>query len=195
MSKTFTVPVNPVQIPLSVVTSDQPFFYPGTSIGGLSSGVTVGGTSSSLVPTTGEAAVMREAVNKSATHPVEGPGTDVKQQNATQPVEAPGARTATQPVEVPGAGPEVLLSGAGETVRQSDSDYNLQSEPSSVVHANDRSGSPDRDFNREDTGDLDLSEDATYRETIRGLRSFMGCHDIPEFNRVSSSDDNPFAGS
>ena len=31
---------------------------------------------------------MREAVNKSATRPVEGPGTDVKQQNATQPVEA-----------------------------------------------------------------------------------------------------------
>ena len=63
------------------------------------------------------------------------------------------------------------------------------------MHANDRSGSPDRDFNKEDTGDLDLSEDATYRETIRGVRSFMGWHDISKFDRVSSSDDNPFAGS
>ena len=175
--------------PPSVVTSDQPFFDPGTSTSVLSSSVTVGGTSSSLVQTTGEAAVMREAVKKSATHPVEGPGTDMKQQNATQPVEAPGAGTAAQPVEAPGAGPEVLLSGVGETVLQSDSDYDLQSEPGSLVHANDQSGSPDRDFNREDTGDLDLSEDATYRETIRGVRSFMGWHD-----RVSSSDDNPFAG-
>ena len=102
---------------------------------------------------------------------------------------------ATQPVEAPGAGPEVLLSSAGETVLQPDSDYDLQSEPGSLVHANDQSGSADRDFNREDTGDLDLSEVATYRETIRGVRSFMGWHDIPEFDRVSSSDDNPFAGS
>ena len=111
---------------------------------GLSSGVTLVGTGSSLDQTTGEAAVMREAVNKSATHPVEGPGTDMKQQNATQPVDAPGAGTATQPVETPGAGPEVLLSGAGETVLQSGSDYDLQSEPGSLVDAIDRSGSPDR---------------------------------------------------
>ena len=194
VSKTFTVPVNPVQNPPSVLTSDQLFFYPGTSTTGWSSGVTVGGTGSSLDQTIGEAAVMREAVNKSATHPVEAPGTDVKQQNATQPFEAPSARTATKPVEAPSAGPEVLLSSAGETVLQSDSDYDLQSEPTSPVDVNDWSGSPDRDFNREDTGGQDLSEDDSYRETIRGVR-FMGWHNIPEFDRVSSSDDNPFAGS
>ena len=52
--------------------------------------------------------------SKSATSPVEGPGTSgVIQQNATQPVEAPGSGTATQPVEAPGAGPEVLLTGTG----------------------------------------------------------------------------------
>ena len=116
VSKTFTVPVNPVQNPPSVVTSDQPFFDPGTSTSGLSPGVTVGGTGSSLVQTTGEAAVMREAGNKSATHPVEGPSTDVKQRNATQPVEAPGAGTATQPVEAPGAGPDVLPTGTGSAL-------------------------------------------------------------------------------
>ena len=91
----------------------------------------------------------------------------------TQPVEAPSEGMATQPVKAPGAGPEVLLSGAGETVLQSDSDYDLQSEPGSPVDANDRSGSPDRYFNREDTIDEDLSEDVTYRETIRGMRPFM----------------------
>ena len=35
VSKTFTVPVNPVQNPPSVVTSDQPFLDPGTSTSGL----------------------------------------------------------------------------------------------------------------------------------------------------------------
>ena len=88
LSKTFPFPVEPVKKPPSVVTNDQPFFYPGTSTSGLSSGVIVGGTSSSLVQTTGEAAVVSEAASKSATHPVEGPSTDVSHQNATQPVEA-----------------------------------------------------------------------------------------------------------
>ena len=39
-----------------------------------------------------------------------------------------------------------------------------------------------------------LSEDANYRETIRGVRSFMDWHQIPDHS-FSSLDDNPFAGS
>ena len=42
--------------PPSVVTSDLPFFDPGTSTSSLSSGVTVGGTGSSLGQTTGDSA-------------------------------------------------------------------------------------------------------------------------------------------
>ena len=197
VSKTFTVPVNPVQNPPSVVTSDQPFFDPGTSTSGLSSCVTVGGASSSLVQTTGEVAVMREAGNKSATHPVEGPGTDVKQQNATQPVEAPGARTATQPAEASGAGPDVLPTGTGSAALHaefsgSDSEEELQSDPGLPVDGNVRESSPDLSKNA--AADQELSEESTYRETIRGVRSFMGWHQIPEFDSVSSAD-NPFAGS
>ena len=45
------------------------------------------------------------------------------------------------------------------------------------------------------SGDQELSEEASYRETIRGVRSFMRWHKITEFDSVSSSDDNPFAGS
>ena len=195
LSKAFAVPVEPVKKPPSVVTSDQPFFDPGTSNSGFSSGVTVGGTGSSLVQTTGEAAVVSEAASKSATHPVEGPGTGVGrideiQQNATQPVEAPGAGTATQPVEAPGVGAEVLLSGTSSAV-QSDSEEDLQSEPGSPAGDDFRYGSPDKDV----SGDQERSEEASYRETIRGVRSFMGWHKIPEFNSVSSSDDNPFASS
>ena len=47
-------------------------------------------------------------VSKSATHPIQGPGTsDV----ATQPLQAPGAGTTTQPSQAPSAGPEVLPTG------------------------------------------------------------------------------------
>ena len=184
LSKTFAVPVEPVKKSSSVVTSDQPFFDPGTSTSGLSSGVSAEGTSSSLVQTTGEAALVSEAASKIATPPVEGPGTevvrrgDVIQQNATQPVEAAGA------------GPEVLLSGTGSAV-QSDSEEDLQSEPGSPADDNFWYGSSDKD----DSGDQELSEEVSYRETIRGVRSFMGWHKIPEFNSVSSLDDNLFASS
>ena len=152
--------------------------------------MTVGGTGSSLVQTTGEAAVVCEAVSKSATHPVEGTVTDVvrrgdrSQQNAAQPVEAPGVGTATQPVEAPGVGPEVLLSSTGSAV-QSHSEEDLQIESGSPADDNFRYGSPDKD----DSGDQELSGEASYRETIRGV------HKIPEFDSISSSDDNPFASS
>ena len=63
LSKMFAVPVEPVKKPPSVVTSDQPFFDPGTSTSGLSSGVTVGGACPSLAQTTGEAVFVSEAAS------------------------------------------------------------------------------------------------------------------------------------
>ena len=210
LSKAFAVPVEPVRKPPSVVTSDQPFFYPGTSTSGLSSGVTVGSAGSSLVQTSGDPAVLtatqpvqalgtRGPVTacKSATSPDEGPGTSVViQQNATEPVEAPGGGTATQSAEAPGAGPEVLLTGSATLHAEmtgSDSEEELQSEPGSPVDGNVWHASPD--LTRDESADQELPKESTYRQTIRGVRSFMGWHQIPKFNSVSSADDNPFAGS
>ena len=110
LSKSFAVPVEPVKKPSSVVTSNQPFFDPGASTSVNSSGVTVEGTSPSLAQTIGEVAVESVVASKSATLPVEGPGTGVL---ATQPVEAPSAGTATQPAEAPSAGLEALLTSTG----------------------------------------------------------------------------------
>ena len=43
--------------------------------------------------------------------------------------------------------------------------------------------------------DQSLSEEQSYRETMRGIRSFMGWTHIPDMDTIaSSSDDNPFAG-
>ena len=40
-----------------------------------------------------------------------------------------------------------------------------------------------------------LSEEQKYRETVRGVRSYMGWHKIQEFEAPSlSADDIPFAG-
>ena len=43
--------------------------------------------------------------------------------------------------------------------------------------------------------DQELTAEQTYRETLRGVRSFMAWNDIPEFDSSSSHDDNPFTGS
>ena len=57
-----------------------------------------------------------------------------------------------------------------------------------------RDRSADRDVSRDDP-DCEPTEEANYRETMRGVRSFMNWHKVPKFETVSSTaDDNPFAG-
>ena len=223
LRKSFTVPVKPS----TVVTREHPFFDPGASSSGLSTVLFTEGTGPSLVQTTGEAAQLSatqpplgvpgtnavQDVCKSATRPVQGPGTsDVATQPlqapsaelANQPLQAPGAGTATQPPQAPSAGPEVLptsydatqldqsLSGgrSAEITGESESEAEMDGEPASPASANAQGELP------EDSTDQDLSEEANYRETIRGVRSFMGWHQIPEFDSATSSlDDDPFSGS
>ena len=119
--------------------------------------------------------------------------------------------TATQPAQAPGAGPDVLPSGTGDaafSVDQtltgpravqsfsgSESEDEQHSQTGSLLEGNYRDGSPARDLTRDESTDQELSEEASYRETMRGMRSFMGWHKVPEFESVSSSDDNLFAGS
>ena len=42
--------------------------------------------------------------------------------------------------------------------------------------------------------DQPSSEEQTYRETMSGIRSFMGWTHVPEMDSSNPSDDNPFAG-
>ena len=74
-----------------------------------------------------------------------------------------------------------------EIAGESESEPELDREPASPASVNVQGELP------EDSTDQDLSEEANYRETIGGVRSFMGWHQIPDFDSVSSSlDDNPF---
>ena len=50
--------------------------------------------------------------------------------------------------------------------------------------------SEDPEFEQE----LPTSGEQTYRETMRGIRSFMGWSHIPDMDSSNPSDDNPFAG-
>ena len=77
-----------------------------------------------------------------------------------------------------------------EFAGESESEAEMDGEPASPASVNVQGERP------EDSTDQDLSEDANYRETIRGVRSFMGWHQIPDYDSTSSSlDDTPFAGS
>ena len=85
----------------------------------------------------------------------------------------------------------MLPTGYDATITgESESEAEMDGEPASPASANAQGELP------EDSTDQDLSEEANYRETIRGIRSFMGWHQISDFDSASSSlDDNPFAGS
>ena len=137
---------------------------------------------------------------------------------ATRPVEAPGAAPVTyttgQEVDLPAVvyRPEVQPPGPAAqpstTAKQSST-----SRPDSVVPVEELAAESDQfsDWassladdlestspDHEELLDVDqeLTAEQTYRETLRGVRSFMAWNDIPEFDSSSSSqDDNPFTGS
>ena len=115
-------------------------------------------------------------------------------QTATQPLEAPGAGIATQPVQAPGSFPEVQPTGDEAVSAASESEDDWLSTTGSLDGDIHRDRSADRDASRDDQ-DSEPTEEANYRETMRGVRSFMNWHRVPEFETVSSTaDDNPFAG-
>ena len=176
INQSFAVPVRPVNS-ASVVPREHPFFDPGASTSVMFSEGT-GDVATQLTATQpplgvpGTQAVKE--VTESATHPVQGPGTS--ETVATQPLLVPGAGTATQPPQAPGAGPEVLPSGYettlsnqsppigqnSEVARESDSEAELDAEPASPASVHYQGDVP------ETNTDQDLSEDANYRETLRG---------------------------
>ena len=204
INQSFAVPVRPVNS-ASVVPREHPFFDPGASTSvmfseGTSDVATQLTATQPPLGVPGTQAVKEG--NESATHPVQGPGTS--ETVATQPLLVPGAGTATQPPQAPGAGPEVLPSGYettlsnqsppigqnSEVARESDSEAEVDPEPASPASVHYQGDVP------ETNTDQDLSEDANYRETLRGVRSFMGWHQIPDYDTSAASmDDNPFAGS
>ena len=177
LAKSFAVPVEPVQKPAEVVTSDEPFFDPRASTSQMSTGAV---TQSSEVIFTGAS-------------PVQATGDVAASMTATRPVEAPSDRsevhsqpTGTGSVDV--KPDQSLTSRKTVTVTGvADSVDELHSAPGSPAGGSDQGELSDRDTPKDEGFDHELSEEANYRETIRGVRSFMGWHKILDFNSSSSS--------
>ena len=89
-------------------------------------------------------------------------------QTATQPLEAPGAGMATQPVQAPSSFPEVQPTGEGNPSAASDSEADQLSVTGSLGDETHLDRSTDRDVSR-DEPDTEPTEEANYRETMRGV--------------------------
>ena len=205
LAKSFQVPVEPVKNS-EVVVTDRPFIPPTEQSTG----------------TTGEqqpsGAASSSDMDK-ATRPVEVPGAVL----ATRLVEAPGAapmiHLSGQPPVLPAAVDRPEVQPPGPAVQPATSLTQPSSSlPGATVpveepamlsdHLNDRASSLADEGEVSDLGstgpdheelsevDQELTAEQTYRETLRGERSFMAWNDIPEFDSASSSqDDNPFTWS
>ena len=173
LANSFTVPVELAVKPAAAVTTSQkPFFDAGASTSCLAKP-----TGPSLVQATGDAVV---------------PPRKDEMQTATQPVEAPSAGRATQPVQAPSSVPDVLPSSTGDddfgadqiltgskvfqSSSGSESEDDQHSVTGSLLDGSYWDGSPDREPTRDKSADQELSEEATYRKTIRGVKSLMGWH-------------------
>ena len=99
-------------------------------------------------------------------------------QTATQPLEAPGAGTATRPVQAPGSVPDVQPTCEGDLSGASDSEADQLSFTGSVDDEIHRDRSPDRDVPK-DEADQEPTEEANYRETMRGVRSLQMTTPLP----------------
>ena len=74
---------------------------------------------------------------------------------------------------------------------ESDAESNLSDTPPLELFVEEGELSDEQDLTEQD---LPTSEEQTYRETMRGIRSFMGWSHVPDMDSSNPSDDNPFAG-
>ena len=193
LSKAFQLPVEPVQSS-NVVVSEKPFLPPAQQ-------------STIQIPATGVTGKKKKA----ATQPVDALSVAL----ATRPVEAPGAGAEIHPTSqaavssagaLPSGRPEVQPPGpTAQPSTTADQPEDFASEDDQLSDQPDLSLDEEGELaealsqgpDHEEFTDTDqeLSAEQTYRETLRGVRLFMGWDQVPEFDSSSSAqDDNPFAG-
>ena len=139
------------------------------------------------------------------TEPFFAPVKSTDRPNSAQPASAPptatGRPSSTEQVPADLATkPTASVSGLGVSHWRSDSEmyFDSASESESLppVLANSKEGELsdiEQDVSLTDA-DQALSEEQSYRETMRGIRSHMGWGHIPDIDSaLSSSEDNPFA--
>ena len=82
-----------------------------------------------------------------------------------------------------------------DTESSSDSDSDSLSSDQPMIELLPEEGELSDDIERNSEHDQSLSEEQSYRETMRGIRSYMNWTHIPDVDSgTSTSEDNPFAG-
>ena len=111
---------------------------------------------------------------------------------STLPAEASDHPPSDRPLSSTGSFSPTPQKGRKDSISSLDSDTQSQLSDTPPVELFVEEGdlSDDQEFDQE----LPTSEEQTYRETIRGIRSFMGWSHIPDMDSSNPSNDNPFAG-
>ena len=168
-----TVKVTPTHAPPATAISSEPFIKP------------PGQSSSSSQP---PAASMSPATGPTISVPASKAGSD-----SSQPAHRPGtSKTTDQPAKR-------SFSAAFDTRRDtsssdSDSESTSSDRPPIDLYPEEGELSDDPEVSLTDP-DQSLSEEQSYRETMRGIRSYMGWTHVPDMDSgTKTSDDNPFAG-
>ena len=204
LAKSFSVPVEPVN-KTDVPVTDRPFIPPTAA--------------STSIQQQKKSTGHKKTKKVSQPPEVSGvlPGSQLmnpEDVSATQPVEAPGTDTENlpadqEPVVSPTSGDKPQLHSpvlpvtpgtisTSPTVPVEEPEQEVASDPSYL--SPDEGELSDRESIQGQEGiegDQELSAEQSYRETLRGVRSFMAWTDIPKFDSASSSQsssDNPFTG-
>ena len=171
-----TVKVTPTHAPPATAISAEPFLKPS------------GQPSSSSQPLHQPAASMSPATDLADTVAASKAGSD-----SSQPPHRPGtSRTTDQPTKR-------SFSTAFDTRKDtsssdSDSEGARSDRPPVDLYPEEGELSDDQEVSFTDP-DQSLSEEQSYRETMRGIRSYMGWTHVPDIDSgTKTSDDNPFAG-
>ena len=168
-----TVKVAPTHAPPATAISSEPFIRP------------PGQPSSSSQP---PAASMSPATGPTISVPASKAGSD-----SSQPAHRPGTSKTT---DLPA---KRSFSTAFDTRRdtsssESDSDSTSSDRPPIDLYPEEGELSDDPEVSLTDP-DQSLTEEQSYRETMRGIRSYMGWTHVPDMDSgTKTSDDNPFAG-
>ena len=111
---------------------------------------------------------------------------------STLPAETSDHPPSDRPLSSTGSFSPTPQTGRKDSISSLDSDTQSQLSDTPPVELFVEEGdlSDDQEFDQE----LPTSEEQTYRETMRGIRSFMGWSHIPDMDSSNPSDDNPFAG-
>ena len=130
-------------------------------------------------------------------------GTDTKKQSTSKSLQI--QPNTGQPSDLSGTGSPVVYQvtskstsaparGHSDSSMDTDTDSDLSNQPPIDLFVEEGELSdPDQDPSTDP--DQTLSEDQTYRETLRGIRSYMGWNQIPDIESTTlTGDDNPFAG-